>query len=375
MVLQFKQYYETNNNEFVLKNYNYNECECVEICPETSFKFMIALTAGCMLYSFVKSDAFPETVIRVTYKAVSMYTKMNSAYNKLTYYFLNKYNKNNNKNESIIDAALMDSTESYTNYEIRVIKNGVKYEQFETMKLFKKSSYLGNPNDYCDSQDDESQQSHSFNGCDNCDSQDDDENQEQQQEEQEQQEQEQQVKEEVKLEEDMKDEKCGKDELFIMKHNKQNNTIQFKPYDFIMQTLFEKNNNQIDNNSNNSYNKQNKNYTKLYRKFTENDYSLTTKDHVVSKAGMIICSLELKDVSYDIDISFPYNFNVVGNIILDYTFLSWYMMKEYNVVIPDCEYTLTCISNAITTYKLGNSSGLLVNLNDYEIINVQKCKQ
>lgn len=373
MVVQFQQYYET-NNDFVPKNYKYNECECVEISPETSFKFMIALTAGCMLYSFVKSDAFPETVIRVTYKAVSMYTKMNSAYNKLTSYFLNKYNKNN-KNESIIDAALMDSTESYTNYEIRVIKNGVKCEQFETMKLFKKSNYLGNPNDYCDSQDDESQQSHSFNGCDNCDSQDDDENQEQQQEEQEQQEQEQQVKEEVKLEEDMKDEKCEKDELFIMKHNKQNNTIQFKPYDFIMQTLFEKNNNQIDNNSNNSYNKQNKNYTKLYRKFTENDYSLTTKDHVVSKAGMIICSLELKDVSYDIDISFPYNFNVVGNIILDYTFLSWYMMKEYNVVIPDCEYTLTCISNAITTYKLGNSSGLLVNLNDYEIINVQKCKQ
>lgn len=110
----------------------------------------------------------------------------------------------------------------------------------------------------------------------------------------------------------------------------------------------------------------------MYRKFTENDYSVTTKDHVISKAGMIICSLELKGVSYDIDISFPYNFNVVGNIILDYTFLSWYMMKEYTVVTfaSDCEYTLTCISNEITTYKLGNSSGLLVNLNEYEIINV-----
>lgn len=349
MVLQFQQYYET-NNEFVPKKYNYNECECIEISPETSIKLMIALTASCMLYSFVKSNAFPETMIRITYKAVSMYTKMNSAYNKLTSYFLNKYNKNNN-NESIVDNTFVDSAESYTNYEIRVIKNGVKYEQFETMKSFEKSNYLGNPNDYCDSQDDESQQSHSFNGsgCDNCDSQDDDESQEQQQG-------------EVKLEEDAKGEK---DELFIMKHNKQNNTIQFKPYDFITQTLFENNN------------RQNKNYTKLYRKFTENDYSITTKDHVISKAGMIICSLELKGVSYDIDISFPYNFNVVGNIILDYTFLSWYMMKEYNVVTftSECEYTLTCISNAITTYKLGNSSGLLVNLNDYEIINAQKCKQ
>ena len=156
-----------------------------------------------------------------------------------------------------------------------------------------------------------------------------------------------------------------------MKHNKQNNTIQFKPYDFIMQTLFfDKNNNQNDNIN---CNKQNKNYTKLYRKFTENDYSITTKDHVISKAGMIICSLELKGVSYDIDISFPYNFNVVGNIILDYTFLSWYMMKEYTGVIFTLgrEYTLTCISNAITTYKLGNSSGLLVNLNEYEITSIK----
>ena len=362
MVLQFQRYYET-NNEFVPKNYNYNEYECVEIGPETSIKLMIALTAGCMLYSFVKSNAFPETIIRVTYKAMSVYTKINSAYNKLTSYFLNKYNKN----ESIVDSTFLDSTaESYTNYEIRVIKNGVKYEQFETMKSFEKSNYLGNPNDYCDSQDDESQQSHSFNGCENCDSQDDDENQEQQQQ---QHKEEQEVKEEVKLEQDSKDKKCEKDELFIMKHNKQNNTIQFKPYDFIMQTRFCKNNNQIHDNS---YNKQNKNYTKMYRKFTENDYSITTKDHVISNAGMIICSLELKGVSYDIDISFPYNFNVVGNIILDYTFLSWYMMKEYAVVTltSDCEYTLTCISNAITTYKFGNSSGLLVKLNEYEIISI-----
>ena len=368
---QFQQYYET-NNEFIPKNYAYNDCECAEMRTETNIKLMIALTAGCMLYSFVKSDAFPETIIQVTYKAVSVYTKINSAYNKLTSYFLNKCNKN----ESVVDSD--SAAESYTNYEIRVIKNGVKCEQFETMKSFEKSNYLGNPNDYCDSQDDESQQSHSFNGCDNCDSQDDDDNKEQQQQKEEEQEEQ---REEVKLEENVKDETCEtcetceKDELLIMKHNKQNNTIQFKPYDFIMQTRFLKKNNNDDkfnNNNNNSYNKQNKNYTKLYRKFTENDYSITTKDHVISKAGMIVCSLELKGASYDIDISFPYNFNVVGNIILDYTFLSWYMMKEYDTVTftSDCEYTLTCISNAITTYKLGNSSGLLVKLNEYEIINV-----
>ena len=364
MVLQFQQYYET-NNEIVPKNYNYNKCENTEIAPETSIKLMIAITAGCMLYSFVKSNAFPETMIRVTYKAAFMFTKMNSVYDKLTSFFSNKYKYNNN--ESVhYDNALMDSSvESYTNYEIRIIKNGVKHEQFETMETFEKSNYLGNPNDYCDSQDES--HSHSSQNDMVFDSQDDDEHQEHQ-------EQQQPQKEDATLEEYAKDakidkdDKDNKDELFVMEHNDQNNTIQFKPFDFIMQTLFFQHGNNYDT----SYNKLNKNYTKLYRKFTENDYLISKKNHVVSKAGMIICSLELKGKSYDIDISFPYNFNVVGNIILDYTFLSWYILKEYNVAdfAADCDYTLTCISNAVTTYKLGKSSGLLVKLNEYEIINI-----
>ena len=364
MVLQFQQYYET-NNEFVPKNHNYNECQYTEIAPETSIKLMIAITAGCMLYSFVKSNAFPETMIRVTYNTAYMFTKMNSVYDKLTSFFSNKYNNNESVHH---DTTLLDSSvESYTNYEIRIIKNGVKHEQFETMETFEKSNYLGNPNDYCDSQDES--QSHSSQNDMVFDSQDDDEHQEHQEHQEQQQQQPQ--KEDATLEEYAKDakiDKDNKDELFIMEHNNQNNTIQFKPFDFIMQTLFFQHGNNYDT----SYNKQNKNYTKLYRKFTENDYLISKKNHVVSKAGMIICSLELKGKSYDIDISFPYNFNVVGNIILDYTFLSWYILKEYNVAdfAADCDYTLTCISNAVTTYKLGKSSGLLVKLNEYEIINI-----
>jgi len=360
MVLQFQQYYET-NNEFVPKKYNYNECEHTEIAPETSIKLMIAITAGCMLYSFVKSNVFPETMIRVTYNTAYMFTKLNSVYDKLTSFFSNKYN--NNESVHHAHAALVDSSvESYTNYEIRIIKNGVKHEQFETMETFEKSNYLGNPNDYCDSQDES--HSHSSQNDMVFDSQDDDEQQEHQ--EQQQQQDKATVEEYAK---DAKIDKDDKDELFVMEHNNQNNTIQFKPFDFIMQTLFFQHGNNYDT----SYNKQqNKNYTKLYRKFTENDYLISKKNHVVSKAGMIICSLELKGCSYDIDISFPYNFNVVGNIILDYTFLSWYILKEYNVAdfAADCDYTLTCISNAVTTYKLGKSSGLLVKLNEYEIINI-----
>ena len=162
------------------------------------------------------------------------------------------------------------------------------------------------------------------------------------------------------------------EQLFIMKHNKQNNTIRFIAYDFIMQTFFSDNGKNCGGSSY-CYNKLNKNYTRLYRQFTENDYLISPNDLVISKMGMIVCSLELNGKTYDIDISFPYNFNVVGNVILDYTFLSWYMLKEYDVASLtdcDCDYTLTCISNAVTTYKLGKSSGLLVKLNEYEIVNV-----
>jgi hypothetical protein len=136
-----------------------------------------------------------------------------------------------------------------------------------------------------------------------------------------------------------------------------------------MQTLFF---DKVNNQQNNSNSKQNKNYTKIHRKFIENNYLISPNDLVVSKAGMILCSLEYRGKSYDIDITFPYNFNVVGNIILDYTFLKWYMLKEYDVTSFDkeneCEYTVTCISNKITMFKFGKSSMLLVKVDDYEII-------
>jgi len=357
------------NNQYEYEFICVNEIKA----PEVNLKLMFAVTAGYVIYSFVNSNVFPETMMRFTYKAVLVYTKVNRAYNKLTTYFSNMINRdktnNNNNNDNNISSVSSTNTDSYTDYEIRIIKNGIKCEQFETMKIFKESNYLGNPNDYCDSQDEESQSQSSTNEscdvCDDvCDSQEHDDihagdagdagaidggNQE-------------------KITTHMTVDK--NEQLFIMKHNNQNNTIRFIPYDFIMQTLFSANGENCGGSSH--CNKLNKNYTRLYRQFTENDYLISPNDLVISKMGMIVCSLELNGKTYDIDISFPYNFNVVGNVILDYTFLSWYILKEYDVAAPltDCDYTLTCISNAVTTYKLGKSSGLLVKLNEYEIVNV-----
>ena len=361
------------NNEYIpnipnLHNYNhkvYSGCgETDSITSEVNLKIAFAVTASYMIYSFVQSDAFPETMMRFTYKAALVCTKVNKTYNNFKTYFNNMINRCKNNELKISESE--SPTDSFTDYEIRVIKNGIKCEQFETMKIFKKSNYLGNPNDYCDSQDEEEEsqsQSSTTGSCDVCDvsdSQDDGEDN--------------------KDGADVKQNKITNTEtaetnvtnaknehLFIMKH-KQNNTIRFIKYDFIMQTLFSEHHV-------NSYKKLNKNYTRLYRQFTENNYSISPSDLVISKVGMIVCSLELKGKTYDIDITFPYNFNVVGNVILDYTFLSWYMLKEYEVApfAVDCDYTLTCISNAnavMHVYKVGKSSGLLVNLNEYEIISV-----
>ena len=355
------------NNEYITKITNPN-CGCGEtdsITSEVNLKIMFAVTASYMFYSFVQSDAFPETMMRFTYKAVLVYTKVNKTYNNLKTYFNNMINhgKNSNNSNNNESTTSESPTDSFTDYEIRVIKNGIKCEQFETMKIFKKSNYLGNPNDYCDSQDEEEEsqsQSSTTGSCDVCDvsdSQDDGEDNKDGGD----------VKQNKITNTETHATNSKNEQLFIMKH-KENNTIRFIKYDFIMQTLF------YEPGANN-YNKLNKNYTKLYRQFTENDYLISPNDLVISKAGMIVCSLELKGKTYDIDISFPYNFNVVGNVILDYTFLSWYILKEYEIspFTADCEYTLTCISNAnavMHVYKLGKSSGLLVNLNEYEIISV-----
>ena len=91
---------------------------------------------------------------------------------------------------------------------------------------------------------------------------------------------------------------------------------------------------------------------------------------------MIICTLQIdgeedgesEDVTeYEIDLSQPYNFNVVGNLILDEKFVHWYILKKYNYAIKhSANYKITCITKDIKTFELDRSCGLRVHLNEYE---------
>jgi len=111
------------------------------------------------------------------------------------------------------------------------------------------------------------------------------------------------------------------------------------------------------------------NYTRIYRTFTENDFYADKTAYKTSNAEMIICNLEIDgdDTEYDINLSQPYNFNVVGNLVLDEKFVHWYILKKYNYAIdPSANYKITCITKDIKTFELDRSSGLRVLLNDYE---------
>ncbi len=113
------------------------------------------------------------------------------------------------------------------------------------------------------------------------------------------------------------------------------------------------------------------NYTRIYRTFTENDFYADKTAYETSNAEMIICNLEIDgddtETEYEINLSQPYNFNVVGNLVLDEKFVCWYILKKYNYAIgPSANYKITCITKDIKTFQLDRSCGLRVLLNEYE---------
>jgi hypothetical protein len=151
--------------------------------------------------------------------------------------------------------------------------------------------------------------------------------------------------------------------LFVMEKNEANNTINFKTFDFIMHTNYVYPAPETSR----------QNYTRIYRTFGENDFSADKTTYEKSNAEMIICNLEIDGTGaeYEIELSHPYNFNVVGNLILDEKFIYWYILKTYNYAIESSlNYKITCITKGtkdVTTFQLDRScGGLRVLSNEYE---------
>ena len=317
-----KKTYQHNCNDFVL-------AEMAEI----ELKF-IALFMGLSGVIYLKNnrELLSELLFQIGYKSFLAVTKISNAYRKIKNYFVSSQPVTSN------------TKKAYIYDEVKVIKNGVRHASFETMETFNESSYLGNPNDYYDLEEVvEESASSSFDSdlvsssSSSCSSP-------------------------SPLSNASTCEPASFDPLFVMENNESNNTVEFKTFDFIMYTNYM----YLE-----STDTSKQNYTRIYRTFTENDFYADKTAYETSNAEMIICNLEIDgddtETEYEINLSQPYNFNVVGNLVLDEKFVCWYILKKYNYAIgPSANYKITCITKDIKTFQLDRSCGLRVLLNDYE---------
>lgn len=77
-----------------------------------------------------------------------------------------------------------------------------------------------------------------------------------------------------------------------------------------------------------------------------------------------------KDKEYDINLNKPINFNVVGNVILDYAFMKWYMNINYYIDIKEGDtYELKVMDNDINIHSLNQISYIELKKEKYEIAN------
>jgi hypothetical protein len=325
-----KKTYHDNCNEFVI-------AELAEI----ELKF-IALFMGLSGIIYLKNnrELLSEILFQVGYKSFLAVTKISNAYRRIKNYFVSS------------ESVTTGKKKAYIYDEVKVIKNGVRHASFETMETFKESSYLGNPNDYYDLEEVVEESASSSSSSSSFDS-------------------------------DLVSSSspspsppsspsssspsstcqlASVEHLFVMENNESNNTVEFKTFDFIMHTNYMYP-------ESTEISKQN--YTKIYRTFTENDFYADKTAYETSNAEMIICNLEIDgddtETEYEIDLSQPYNFNVVGNLVLDEKFVHWYILKKYNYAIErSINYKITCITKDIKTFQLDRSSGLRVHFNEYE---------
>lgn len=325
-----------------IKKTYHNNCDdfIVAEIAEIELKF-IALFIGLTGIIYLKNnkELLSEILFQIGYKSFLAATKISNACRRIKNYFVSSNPvTTNRKNAYIYD-------------EVKVIKNGIRHGSFETMETFKESCYLGNPNDYydieevveesCSSSFDSDLVSSSSASSPSSPS----------------------------SSQASTYEPISSEPLFVMEKNESNNTVEFKKFDFIMHTNYM---------YPESTEISRQNYTRIYRTFTENDFSADNTTYEKSNAEMIICNLEIDGDSteYEFDLSQPYNFNVVGNIILDEKFVYWYILKKYNYAIePSVNYKITCITKDIKAFQLDRTCGLFVNLNEYEKVNQEFLQQ
>ncbi len=78
--------------------------------------------------------------------------------------------------------------------------------------------------------------------------------------------------------------------------------------------------------------------------------------------------LQCDGAEYELDLSSPDNFYVMGNKLLDPAFLKWFVLKNHGVkLLAECNYTIKCIDHNATLHTLSPCKYVRVSETGFEI--------
>ena len=85
----------------------------------------------------------------------------------------------------------------------------------------------------------------------------------------------------------------------------------------------------------------------------------------------ISVTLLYKDENYDINLESPINFYLEGNVLLDYSFVNWYVNTHYNFSIDASEnYEIVLIDDSMNVTNITNISYVELSNKKYNLSNV-----
>lgn len=133
-------------------------------------------------------------------------------------------------------------------------------------------------------------------------------------------------------------------------------------YDFVIRTLYYETK---DNNTVNTHS-----YCLKYNTFSKCDlrtsYTFEELSKEVSLRKFIGANLNFNGVKYNINLTEPSNYYIIGNSIFDYAFLKWYMSEHYDIILSK-KYSISCIDNFVEMYNFTSGKKIIVEKNVLKI--------
>jgi len=278
--------------------------------------------------------------------------------------------------------------------EVLVIKDGKIIHSFKTMELFVKNNPIKFVKEFSDDSDSEQQE----------------QEQEQQQQEQEEQQQQQQEQEQAQAQAEQENVISSEDLSDKVDYNKKCEQINELIETFKLHSLHDNSrsdqvvsqeeepaeetdkNDEENNDIDDDYILDATEYDFIVRNFYyQNEktgethsyvfkYDIFYKSEMVEKydVDMIKCkyisnrkfiglSLKMNNQKYHINLTTPDNYYISDNSILNYSFLKWYMKKNYNVKLSH-EYVISGIDNYVEMYKIHAGKKIIVHKNRFEVV-------